>query len=148
MSNIPAPVDLNRLRNILGGAKAVMKKAQENSPVVPNKSAQAPVNENRGGGEEIEYLTQLPAHMQQGQQQAEYVPHKIDGQGRGHYVNESNSKLPPNVLAAMINNPMPQVSLETANHTFSLDDVQDLIEKPVQQPKIMYENQHVQDFVK
>ena len=45
------------------------------------------------------------------------------------YKNINESKMPDAIKNAMINQPIPQMS--GPNHTFTLDDVQDLVEKPI-----------------
>ena len=112
----PQPVDLNKLKNILGNAKAVMNKVENNSFKTGNIDARA-LNED--GVQEL---------------QSEGVKRPKTTQG---YTEEmiKNSKLPPIIKKAMLENPIPQLSGPT--HTFTLDDVSDLAdEKPMGLPKV------------
>jgi len=104
------PLDINALKNILGNAKAIMKKVETNDYQTGNIDARA--------------LTE------DGVQQlySEGVTRPASSQPQGAYTQEmvENSKLPDVIKQAMIKKPIPQ--LNNLNHTFSLNDVEELID--------------------
>jgi hypothetical protein len=111
----PPPVDLNKLKNILGASKAIMNKVETNNFSTGHIDARALTEEG---------VNQL---------QSEGVKHSQTPMG---YTEDmvKNSNLPPIIKKAMLENPIPQ--LTTPNHTFTLDDVSDLAnEKPMGYPK-------------
>lgn len=113
----PQPVDLNKLKNILGNAKAVMNKVENNNFKTGNIDARALTED---GVQEL---------------QSEGVKRQTPSAPQG-YTEEmiKNSKLPPIIKKAMLENPIPQLS--GPSHTFTLDDVSDLAdEKPMGLPK-------------
>jgi hypothetical protein len=115
--NSPQPVDLNKLKNILGNAKAVMNKVENNNFKTGNIDARALTED---GVQEL---------------QSEGVKRTAPQSSQG-YTEEmiKNSKLPPIIKKAMLENPIPQLS--GPSHTFNLDDVSDLAsEKPMGLPK-------------
>lgn len=111
----PQPVDLNRLKNILGNAKAVMNKVETNNFKTGNIDARALTED--GVAELQSEGVSRPAASAGG-----YTPEMV-----------KNSNLPPMIKKAMLDNPIPQLS--TPNHTFTLDDVADLAgEKKMKYP--------------
>lgn len=118
----PAPMDMNRLKGMLSGAKAVMQKVDSGNFETGNVNLDTTVK-----GDQL-----LEAHQVQGggmpQQNTQSVAPQMQG-GQPVYNNINNSKLPPEVLKAMVEQPIPQMS--GPNHTFNLSDVQDLVEKPM-----------------
>lgn len=125
----PAPVNIAALKGILANAKKVMNKVEENSsPKVGKKSVredydnydnyQQPVYDERDEREPIyeQYASQPTSQMQPKMYTAEQV---------------MSSNLPPAVKEAMIKNPIPQ--LQGPPSSFSLEDLDELVEKP--QPK-------------
>lgn len=111
----PQPVDLNKLKNILGNAKAVMNKVETKNYSTGNIDARALTEDG---------INDL---------QSEGVARPVSHQG---YTEDmvKNSKLPSVIKEAMLKNPIPQLS--GPNHTFTLDDVSDLsYEKPMGLPK-------------
>ena len=114
MNQTPKPVDLNKLKGILGNARAIMNKVDSSS-----NTTQQPENTDN-------YITE--GEMLQQQQQPMNQTKQI--------TKESimNSKLPEAVKKAMLENPIQQTNGLT--HTFSLDDVSDLVEnKPTKRKK-------------
>lgn len=113
----PQPVDINKLKSILGNAKAVMNKVESNTYKTGNVDARALTEE---GVQEL---------------QSEGYSRPVSAQA-STYTEEmvKNSKLPSAIKKAMLENPIPQ--LTTPNHTFSLNDVSDLTEeKPMGLPR-------------
>jgi hypothetical protein len=113
----PQPVDINKLKNILGNARAVMNKVEANNYKTGNVNARALTEE---GVQEL---------------QSEGFSRPISAQPTA-YTEEmvKNSKLPPVIKKAMLENPIPQ--LTSPNHTFSINDVADLSEeKPMGLPR-------------
>jgi len=106
----PQPVDLNRLKGILGNAKAVMNKVEANNFKTGNIDARALTEDG---------ISEL---------QSEGVSRTTTSQG---YTEEmvKNSKLPPAIKKAMLENPIPQLS--GPSHTFTLDDVSDLADEKI-----------------
>ncbi len=119
MNQTPKPVDLNKLKGILGNARAIMNKV-EGDTKTPNTNKYVENTDN--------YITE--AEMQQQQQ-----PINQPTQNR-QITKEAiiNSKLPDAVKKAMLENPIQQTNGLT--HTFNLDDVSDLVEnKPTKRKK-------------
>ena len=119
MNQTPKPVDLNKLKGILGNARAIMNKVEGDTKTS---------NTNKYAENTDDYITE--SEMQQQQQ-----PIKPMNQTK-QITKESimNSKLPEAVKKAMLENPIQQTNGLT--HTFSLDDVSDLVEnKPTKRKK-------------
>ena len=123
------PADLSKLKSILGNAKAIMKKTESGNYETGNVTLDNDVNGN-----------QLVENTGQNQQQQQMVtnnpannpaPKIVNGQPQ--YRNMETSKMPSFIKEAMMNSPIPQVSM--AGSTFSLDDVSELVDKPL--PKQM-----------
>lgn len=114
----PQPIDVNRLKGILGNAKKIMGKVETGNYETGNVDGRALTEDG---------VKQLQAEgvrrpMAQGQQQ--------------HYDDSriQNSRLPESVKKAMRENPIPQPT--GLNHTFTLDDVYDIAdEKPMPAPQ-------------
>lgn len=113
----PQPVDINRLKGILGGAKKLMQKVESGDYETGHVDARALTED---GVQKMMSEGISPDRMQQRQTQVmpEITPDRI-----------AKSKLPEAIKQAMINNPIPQA---TMGHTFTLDDVNDFAadEKP------------------
>lgn len=124
MNNQGMPTaDLSKLKNILGNAKAIMKKTETGNYETGNVTLDTTVNGNQlveGNNQQTYSNPSNPA------------PQIVNG--KGQYKNMETSKMPSFIKEAMKNTPIPQLSM--ANATFSLDDVQDLIEKPVQRQQV------------
>ena len=123
----PQPIDISRLKGILGNAKQIMGKVETGNYETGNIDGRALTEEG---------VAQL---------QAEGVRRPMSQTSQ---VNESrieNSRLPEAVKKAMKENPIPQPM--GLNHTFSLDDVYDIAdEKPMPIPQgrrpVVQENYH------
>jgi len=115
--NTPQPIDVNRLKGILGNAKKVMNKVETGNYETGHVDGRALTEDG---------VKQLQAEsvrkpIQQAQQQ--YDDSRIQ-----------NSRLPESVKKAMRENPIPQPT--GLNHTFTLDDVYDVAdEKPMPTPQ-------------
>lgn len=118
----PPPVDLNKLKGILGNAKTIMKKVETGDFETGHVDARALTEDG---------VMQLQAEgvsrpTQQQQQQL------LEGQQYEEAV--IKSKMPESVKKLMLERPIPQA---TPNYTFSLDDVSDLSdEKPMGRPSV------------
>ncbi len=122
----PVPVDVSRLKNILGGARALMNKVEsgdyETGHVDPRGLTEDGVRELQSEG------VVRPEQQYHPQQQASNTVGYTEEQVR-------NSNLPEAIKQAMINRPIQQMN--GLNHTFNLDDVSDLSErKPMGLPKV------------
>jgi len=118
----PVPVDVSRLKNILGGAKLLMKKVESGDYETGHVDPRA-LNED--GVRELQ--SEGVVRPQQAHQPSNTVG----------YTEEMvrNSHLPDAIKQAMITKPIQQ--LNGLSHTFNLDDVADLTEdKPLGLPKI------------
>lgn len=115
----------NKLADILSRSKAVMQKAEENHGSTSNGSTQQTTTY---GEKEIPNLTENFINKHSKGSTRSVAP-----QG-GQYRNLKTSKMPKEVLDAMVNNPIEIP--ESPNHTFELSDVQDLVNEsvPTQQP--------------
>jgi hypothetical protein len=114
----PPPVDLNRLKNILGASKKLMNKVESGDFETGHIDSRA-LNEDG--------VMQL---------QAEGVRRPATASAPTTYTEEmvQKSNLPPIIKQAMIERPIPQLS--SPNYTFSLDDVSELAEeKPLGLPR-------------
>jgi len=116
MEQTPSPVDLTRLKGILGNAKKMIDIVESNSytkgHIDDRALSEDGVMELQNEGVSRPVQTQ-PQHTA-----ADYTEQDV-----------LNSKLPPMIKEAMIKNKIPKVSL--VNSTFSLNDVSDLVEKPM-----------------
>jgi hypothetical protein len=116
--NMPPPVDLNKLKSILGASKAIMNKVESGNFETGHVDARA-LNED--GVKEM--------HSEGYRPQSQY-------QSNTNFDRETimNSRLPEAIKKAMIDKPIPQIT--NPNYTFSLNDVADLVvEKPMGYPK-------------
>ena len=122
MSNqaTPPPVDLNRLKNILGSAKSIMNKVEtgdyQTGNIDPRALTEEGVNIMKSEG-----ITR---------------PMNMNARPSVGYDEETvkNSRLPESVKKVMLERPIPQ--LTNPNYTFSLNDVADLADdKPMGFPK-------------
>lgn len=114
----PQPVNVNNpaLLNLLRNAKAVMNKVENNNFTTGHVDARA--------------LTEDGVRELQNEGVQRPAAHEVSD-----YTEEQvrNSNLPDVVKEAMIKNKIPKVSLASAS--FSLEDVSELIEKPMGLPK-------------
>lgn len=119
MSTIPQPADLSKLKGILGKAKAVMSAVNEG-------------NYSTGNIDGSSLIQDTTTYAQTPTQTGNNVSMPSNYQQRP--ITEQaiiNSKMPEAIKRAMLENPIVQ---PTMNHTFNLDDVSDLIEKPMPAP--------------
>lgn len=116
----PPPVDLNKLKGILGASKAIMQKVETGDFQTGHVDARALTEEG---------VQQLHA---QGVSRPIRQEQQLNGQQYEQAV--MNSAMPEAVKKIMLERPIPQA---TPNYTFSLDDVSDLSdEKPMSYPAI------------
>jgi hypothetical protein len=100
----PKPIDVNKLKSFLNNAKAIMDKVDSGNykkNLTKNHDKNVNVVENKN----INYNTS--------------------------YKNINKSKLPPDILKAMVENPIPKPNGLT--HTFELDDIKDINENEINQ---------------
>ena len=122
MEQTPPPVNISALKNILAKSKAVMNKIEQISPVTPSKSQSGNeshyinenYNENYNESDEKEFNYSQPIPKD----------NELQNFSKEHIM---ASRLPQNIKEAMINKPIPKISM--ANSSFSLEDVQDVIPK-------------------
>lgn len=121
MDTPPPPVDVNRLKAILGASKNLMKKVEsgdfETGHIDPRALTAEGVAELQAEG------VTRPSNQTMNQT------------NRVGYTEEDvrNSRLPDVIKKAMIERPIQQM---TPNHTFTLDDVSEMSEKPMGTPRI------------
>ena len=129
----PAPVDLSKLKSILGNAKKVMKAVEEKSPI---KKSSGSISESYSN----DYATQsTPMYSEADEREPDYgidysnFTTSAPQQPVQHrdYTEQDvmNSNLPPIIKEAMLKNPIPKPSMSFSK--FSLEGLEDLIEKPV-----------------
>lgn len=131
----PPPVNLNALANILAKSKAVMSAVENTSPTSKSSNKQRM-------DEDYNEPSYRPMYDERDEREPEYkTPTLKDYRPNASaqpkmYTAEQvmASNLPPAVKEAMIKNPIPQ--LQGPPVSFKLEDVSDLVEKPVlRQPK-------------
>lgn len=110
----------NKLADILSRSKAVMQKTEQNHGSTSNG---ATPTTNAIGEKEMPNLTEgfISKHSKGSNR-------SVAPQG-GNYRNLKTSKMPKEVLEAMVNNPIEIP--ESPNHTFELADVEDLVNESV-----------------
>lgn len=116
----PQPIDLNKLKSILGNAKKIMAVVEAKSPKAPSKASAI--------HEEAEVRT--PIYSEADERDPDYGTPDLSKYKPSTYTAEQvmASNLPPAIKEAMIKNPIKQPTM--ASHTFTLEDVQGLAEKP------------------
>lgn len=127
----PMPVDVSKLKNILANAKKVMKATDEQF----KPKVQSPISESTRGtsslNNSINYNEQDEKEMvfnnnYQTPSTSSYLP-----TNRDYTIDEViNSKLPPQIKEAMIKKHIPRVT--SMPGAFTLDGLEELIEKPTQ----------------
>jgi hypothetical protein len=126
----PAPVDLNKLKSILGNAKKIMKAADEKFPEKKSSkrvdegyssSYSSPAYDERDEREPVYNTPDMSQYTSQPKDVRDYTEEDI-----------MNSKLPPIVKEAMLKNPIPKPSMSFSK--FSLDGLEDLVDKPMAKP--------------
>lgn len=123
MNAIPQPVDMSKLRGILGKAKAVMNSVNEGSYSSGNVDSSLITQDTSNyvdtpGGQ---------AAPQQAQMQPQAMPNPVRQPGAISEEALSKSKMPDAVKNLMRSNPIIQ-SNPMMPASFSLDDVSDLVE--------------------
>lgn len=119
MSTIPQPADLSKLKGILGKAKAVMSAVNEGNYSTGNIDGSSLIQDTTTYAQTLTQTgnnVSIPSNYQQRPITEQAI---------------INSKMPEAIKRAMLENPIVQ---PTMNHTFNLDDVSDLIEKPMPAP--------------
>lgn len=125
---IPAPVNLDKLKNILGNAKKVMKATDEKfSQGKPSSH----VNESS-------YNQHTPIYSEMDEREPIYennVQQSAPVNVRD-YTEEDilNSKMPDNIKQIMLTKPIPKLSYGSVTSAFGLEGLEELIEKPVRKP--------------
>ena len=114
----------NKLADILSRSRAVMQKAEENHGTTSNNTIPTPTYSEK----EVPNLTENFINKH-----SKGTTRSVAPQG-GQYRNLKTSKMPKEILDAMVNNPIEIP--ESPNHTFELSDVEDLVNEsvPTQQP--------------
>ena len=115
--NTPPPIDISKLKGILGNAKKLMNKVETGNYETGNVDGRALTEDG---------VKQL---------QAEGVKRPTNqAQPQINESNIKNSRLPESIKKAMLENPIAQPNGMT--HTFTLDDVYDIAdEKPMPLPQ-------------
>lgn len=116
----PAPVDISRLKGILGNARNLMNKVESGDYETGHVDARA-LNED--GIQEMQNEGVKKPQQMQAPNVSAISPERI-----------AQSKMPEAIKRAMLENPIPQA---TMGHTFSLEDLNDFAkdEKPMGLPK-------------
>lgn len=139
MEQQPKPVDVSRLKSILGNAKKVMEKVENNDYKTGHIDPKALTEDG---------VRQLQAEGVVRPQVTQAATKNVD------YTNEQviNSNLPPAIKKAMMEKHIPKPT--GLNHTFTLDDVAELADKPMgppktpkTQPKVITENRNNSDLI-
>lgn len=119
----PQPIDVNRLKNMLGGAKKIMQKVESGDYETGNVDSSTlalsdQLVENTGN------VTANPTRN---------AAPKIQN-GNTYYPNLEKSKLPDAIKKAMVEQPIPQI--DSIPQTFTLEEVMDFDrdEKPTPPP--------------
>lgn len=106
--------DINRLKEILNKSKAVMDKTEETHGTTSNAPTQVSYGEKEIPNLTEDYIKKNGSRTTQ----------SVAPQG-GNYRNLKTSKMPKEILAAMVSTPIEIP--ESPNHTFQLEDVADLV---------------------
>ena len=116
---MPQPIDVNRLKGILNGAKNIMNKVESGDYSTGNVDGRALTEDG---------VNQMMAEGITRPQNA-VAPQMQPNQPM--YKNMDSSKMPSAIKEAMMQTPIPQMT--NHNHTFALEDVQ---EQPVGKPLV------------
>jgi len=133
-TNTPPSADLSKLKNILGNAKNIINKdvktnknVNRNQPLPsPRQLEEMEEKSLNYGMDSTQYLTEEEMVMKQGYQTNTHVPNTVNSEISEETI--INSNLPESVKKAFLDNPIKKPN--SINHTFNIDDVSDLIEKP------------------
>jgi hypothetical protein len=123
--------NVNKLADILSRSKAVMQKTEENH----GNTSNTPTTTNEYGEKEIPNLTENFINKHSKTSTRSVAPQ------RGQYRNLKTSKMPKEVLDAMVNTPIDIP--ESPNHTFELNDVQDLVNESVPTQPTTFTGEHI-----
>ena len=124
MNAVPPAADLSRLKGILGNAKAIMNKVNDNNFETGNVDSSSLVQDTSN------YVNEGQAPQQEIQGQTMGDPTRKMGNLSHDAI--ANSNMPESIKKAMMENPIAQ---PTMNHTFNAEDVADLMgEKPMPAP--------------
>tara|TARA_R110001592_G_scaffold292834_1_gene562323 strand:- start:3434 stop:4027 length:594 start_codon:yes stop_codon:yes gene_type:complete len=133
MNNIPQPVDMSRLKGILGKAKAVMNTVNEGSYQPGNIDSSMITQDTSGYVDNPNEGAQSNIQQQQPSQQ---TPQFDSSRQPGRITEEALAKsgMPESIKKLMRDNPIVQSNPMMPN-SFSLDDVPDLVQpKQTRQP--------------
>lgn len=127
-NNPPPPAAMDpRLLAMLGGAKKVMKKVESGDYETGNIDARALTQDGIESFDRSEVMEHTAAAQSKAQEIRDYS-------NQDEYVAAvKNSKLPAVIKEAMIKTPIKQVGM---GHTFNIEDVAQLIDKPMGLPKV------------
>ena len=130
MNTIPQPADLSRLKGILGKAKQVMNTVNEGSYQTGNIDASS-LAQNTDNYTQAPVQGQPQHTNQMANQPTAYVPNNSTSKViTQEAINKSG--MPDEIKRAMMENQIQQPDM---NHSFTLDDVSELIEdKPMPTP--------------
>lgn len=117
---MPQPIDVNRLKHILGGAKILMEKVESGDYETGNIDSRA-LNEDG--------VQQMMAEGVTRPQAQQAVAPQINA-NQPLYRNMNTSKMPSAIKEAMMKTPIPQMT--GPNHTFNIEDV---VDQPIPQRK-------------
>lgn len=132
----------NKLADILSRSRAVMQKAEENHGTTSNNTIPTPTYSEK----EVPNLTENFINKH-----SKGTTRSVAPQG-GQYRNLKTSKMPKEILDAMVNNPIEIP--ESPNHTFELSDVEDLVnesvstQQPLPTPTPNYETNDIRQIVR
>ena len=136
--------DINQLKDILNRSKAIMEKTEVDYGSTSNATTNS-INSTQE--KEIPNLTENYI-----QQHSNRATQSVSPQN-GQYKNIKNSKLPKNIIDAMVNNPIEIP--ESPYPTFELDQVNDLINETPQQKiktpvagSAQYNNEDIRQIVR
>jgi len=124
MNAIPQPADLSKLKGILGKAKAVMNTVNEGK-YQPGNIDSSVLVQNTDNYLDASAINQI------GQTIPQQMGNAVRQPGQITEAAISKSKMPEAIKKLMMEQPIQQPVM---NHTFNLDDVSDLIEKPMPAP--------------
>lgn len=128
----PAPVDINKLKSILGNAKKVMKATDDkfgSKSLNKGETIQESYSSNENSYNTPIYDENDEKEPNYGVNYENYTTTPQPFNQRDYTVEDVvNSKLPSVIKEAMIKKPIPK--LQGLPSKFSLNDMEDLIEKP------------------
>lgn len=137
---MPQPIDVNRLKHILGGAKTIMDKVESGNYETGNIDSRA-LNEDG--------VQQMMAEGVTRPQAQHAVAPQITA-NQPMYRNMNTSKMPTAIKEAMMKTPIPQMT--GPNHTFNYEDVAEQVapqrkpqfpSTPKTNPQPVYEHQQI-----